>query len=472
MRQSGQIPDLLSRLMRLGKAKAGSTSKASKATSEKFGKKEGGTTSQGLCKRLMTLFSRCFRSQKGRTQKDRGEGMALLQTSSALGVSSKERVNGSSSGSTPARVSGNDKVPPADPKQVLKEELASTIKEIEDIEEMKTSRSAPSVLENITINGRQYTFETNQDGTNKTGGEGAFGKLYLASDPSGKRTGIKIQRDKGQGDFLAKTAAEVNAAKTARGEGHYNFGEIVDVAKAKNGKTTYIVMEFIDESQELTEKVESDGGYDRTESTRKEFDNTILPQFADIYRQLDATDVRHCDIKTDNMRVTKEGRLVLLDFGLSQVRGKSPVTLNDNQVCGTKGYIKATDDFIRNGLNENNEKEQQAYALGITIMATYTGQAAESHDGISPQDCHKREIKGFLEGGLYEEDDSTPIGAGKDILPNHIADLVDALCGFSRPWDNEKSPGLIEAAMARLPTPTMQQPLENRGHSPGDTDMK
>jgi predicted Ser/Thr protein kinase/tetratricopeptide (TPR) repeat protein len=91
-----------------------------------------------------------------------------------------------------------------------------------------------------------------------------------------------------------------------------------------------------------------------------------LRQLADALRALHRHGKVHCDIKPSNVLVTRDGRVVVLDFGLARdVRGLEE---GDDRLMGTPAYM-APERASRGGVGP----ETDWYAVGVMLYAALSG---------------------------------------------------------------------------------------------------
>jgi serine/threonine protein kinase len=98
-----------------------------------------------------------------------------------------------------------------------------------------------------------------------------------------------------------------------------------------------------------------------------------LAQLASALHALHRARLVHRDLKPENERVTPEGRVVLVDFGLVAEHGPSARTASQHLV-GTVGYIAPE---VLNGLLATDKSD--LYALGAMLYQALTG--ALPYDG-------------------------------------------------------------------------------------------
>ncbi len=120
-----------------------------------------------------------------------------------------------------------------------------------------------------------------------------MGEVYKARDSRLDRiVAIKLSREQ----FSARFERETRAVAALN---HPNICQLYDVGP------NYLVMEFVEGSPLAL-----------VDSTRKLLD--IAVQIADGLAAAHAAGIIHRDLKPDNIFVTREGRVKILDFGLAR----------------------------------------------------------------------------------------------------------------------------------------------------------
>jgi serine/threonine protein kinase len=124
-------------------------------------------------------------------------------------------------------------------------------------------------------------------------GKGGMGEVYKAHDPrTGRDIAIKISAE----EFSERFEREARAIAALN---HPNICQLYDVGP------NYLVMEYV----EGTPVAPLDG-------PRKLLDLAI--QIADGLSAAHAANIVHRDMKPDNILVTRDGRVKILDFGLAK----------------------------------------------------------------------------------------------------------------------------------------------------------
>lgn len=207
-------------------------------------------------------------------------------------------------------------------------------------------------------------------------GQGGFGITYLATQVNlGSRVCIKelylsgmctrgtnysVQsqnmRDLGFDDFKTRF---MNEARELARFNHPNIVRVTDVFEENN--TAYYVMDYV-EGETLKQMVARKGSLNPQEA------KPLIAQLLDAVQAVHDSGMLHRDLKPDNILVTPQGRLVLIDFGSARAFGDGH-TMTQTAIL-TPGYAP---------LEQYSEKARRGpftdiYSLGGTLYFMFTGQ--------------------------------------------------------------------------------------------------
>jgi eukaryotic-like serine/threonine-protein kinase len=184
-------------------------------------------------------------------------------------------------------------------------------------------------------------------------GSGGMGDVYRAEHLRlGRPVALKVLR----GSELA--ARFLNEARIQAGLVHPHVATLYDYFEA-DGRAC-IAMELV-EGQTLAEVLRQRGRLPFPEAVR------LLRPVAEAVAFLHARGVIHRDLKTHNVKVTPEGRVKLLDFGIAKDLGRPGLT-QAGAVPGTPAYLSP--EQVR-GLPPDARSD--VWALGVLLYELVTG---------------------------------------------------------------------------------------------------
>src|SRR5262249_26517382 len=173
-------------------------------------------------------------------------------------------------------------------------------------------------------------------------GKGGMGEVYRARDTKLKRdVAIKILPDEFSRD-PARISRLQREAEVLASLNHPNIGAIYDLEET--GETRFLVLELV-EGETLAERTQR-GPIPVEEAL------DIARHIADALEAAHEKGVVHRDLKPGNVKVTPEGKVKVLDFGLAkameatrvETASNSPTLLsaaatNGGMILGTAGYM-------------------------------------------------------------------------------------------------------------------------------------
>ncbi len=189
-------------------------------------------------------------------------------------------------------------------------------------------------------------------------GQGAMGTVYLAEDPMLKRRlAIKMVRAVGEERDIAlerfKREAEISAQLN-----HPNIVTIYDVGEEPN-LGPFLAMELV-EGQSL-------GKFIREGNLESETRLGILVQAMRALRAAHRHAIIHRDVKPDNILVSEDGRVKLMDFGIAKTM--APRLTTQGEFLGSPAY--SAPELLK---GSDPTPSSDRYAFAVTAFELMTGQ--------------------------------------------------------------------------------------------------
>jgi TolB-like protein/Tfp pilus assembly protein PilF/predicted Ser/Thr protein kinase len=188
-------------------------------------------------------------------------------------------------------------------------------------------------------------------------GEGGMGVVYLAKDTKLERkVAIKLLPH-----YIAINSEERERfkveAKAAAALNHPNIATIYAIEESDH--EIFLVMEYID-GIELKDKVKS--GLMSTDDVIK-----ISGQIAEGLESAHNKGIIHRDIKSQNIMITSDGKVKIMDFGLAKIKGGSQLTKIGSTI-GTVAYMSP-----EQAKGEEVDQRTDIWALGVILYEMLTG---------------------------------------------------------------------------------------------------
>ncbi len=190
-------------------------------------------------------------------------------------------------------------------------------------------------------------------------GSGGMASVYLARDlQTNEVVALKILKE----DFVTeKKYVErfVREAETALKLKHENIAQVKDFGN-ENG-IYYIVMEYV-QGKTLEEIAEEKGKLPAEEVIKIGIEVAKALSFS-----LKHGVIAHRDIKPQNIMLTKDGKVKVMDFGVAKISSVSTIT-SQGSIIGTPYYISP-----EQAKGESADIRSDLYSLGITLYRLLTG---------------------------------------------------------------------------------------------------
>lgn len=200
-------------------------------------------------------------------------------------------------------------------------------------------------------------------------GRGGMSVVYKAFDPRRKRdVALKVLPAYFQHNrqFLARFQREAAAAGRLR---HANIVRIYDAGQADGYHC--LAMEYADGGS-LADELARHGRPLRLSRAVE-----IVRQVAAALDYAHSRDLVHRDLKPNNVLLTRDGRVLLCDFGIAKIFGQTTIT-DPGDLVGTPAYMAPEQALGRRDVDHRAD----VYALGVLLYEMLTGDVP--FDGDTP----------------------------------------------------------------------------------------
>ena len=204
-------------------------------------------------------------------------------------------------------------------------------------------------------------------------GEGGMGIVYKAEDTKLRRfVAIKFLPHHISADNEDRKRLEIEA-QAAASLNHPNIAQIYAIEEGKNPKgdtEVFMVMEFVD-GQDLKKTIHSSKSYPDKDDINKglplEEAIDIATQIAEGLEAAHKKGIVHRDIKLQNIMITNDGKVKIMDFGLAKMSDRSQIT-KDGSTVGTIAYMSP-----EQATGEKADIRADIWAFGIVLYELLSG---------------------------------------------------------------------------------------------------
>ncbi len=190
-------------------------------------------------------------------------------------------------------------------------------------------------------------------------GEGGMGVVYKARDRvSGKTVALKLLHESiaDTKDGLQRFLKEAEVGKLIH---HPNVVKIYGAGSSETRR--FITMEMV-EGKTLKQTIRERGVFTK-DDTKK-----IIIQLVEGLAQIHVHGVVHRDLKSDNIIIKPDGRVVIMDFGLARIKGMTSVAARD-QLVGTLAYMSP-----EQTIGKEVDHRSDIYSLGVITYEMLYGE--------------------------------------------------------------------------------------------------
>src|SRR5271169_3038483 len=212
-------------------------------------------------------------------------------------------------------------------------------------------------------------------------GVGGMGEVYKAHDTKLRRdVAIKVLPESfaRDADRLARFRREAQLLASLN---HPNIATIYNIEDSNN--TTYLVMELVP-GDTLAERIKRDGAVPVEEAL------VIAKQIAEALEAAHEKGIIHRDLKPANVKLTPEGKVKVLDFGLAKAFAEDPSTVDMSNsptlsmAATMQGVILGTAAYMspEQAKGKAVDKRTDIFAFGAVLYELLTGKQVFQGDDV------------------------------------------------------------------------------------------
>jgi serine/threonine-protein kinase len=242
-------------------------------------------------------------------------------------------------------------------------------------------------------------------------GAGGMATVYLAVHRNGHKVAIKVlSPELGiDEDIRARFVREGYAANSIE---HPGVVRVIDDDLTEDG-SPFLVMEFL-QGETLQARVTHWGG---TLPPREVL--ALAHQLLDVLAVAHARGTIHRDVKPDNLFLTREGQLKVLDFGVARIvmpqSGSDPT--RTGRTMGTPAYMAPEQAF---GKTREIDARTDLWSVGATMFTLLSGKHVHEAENaaqlvVLAATARARALRSVVPG-----------------VPEEVASVVDRACAFER----------------------------------------
>jgi len=188
-------------------------------------------------------------------------------------------------------------------------------------------------------------------------GEGGMGVVYKAQDAQLQRPVAMKFLPPHVVDHPEEKERFIHEAQAASALNHPNVTTIYEIGDSPEG--IFIAMEYVEGKtvKQISEKEEP--------SLKRIYDIAI--QVCEGLNAAHKKEIVHRDIKSDNIMVTQEGQVKIMDFGLAKLKGTAKIT-ETGSTLGTAAYMSP-----EQASGEEIDSRSDIFSFGVVLYEMITG---------------------------------------------------------------------------------------------------
>ena len=249
---------------------------------------------------------------------------------------------------------------------------------------------------------------------------GGVGTVYAATHKNnGSRAAIKVLHPEFSRDADTRSRF-LQEGYAANHVNHPGVVRILDDDTSEDGHA-YLVMELLEGELLETRRIRKGGKLPLPDIFE------VGEQLLDVLAAAHEKGIVHRDIKPDNLFITQEGRLKVLDFGFAQMRSQfRPDVTATGFLLGTPGFMSPEQAV---GNRAQVDAQTDIWAVGATLFTLISGEPV--HDGQSAAEM-------LVAAANFKPRSLATVTTG---LSSRLIELVDRAVAFDKAerWPNARS---------------------------------
>jgi eukaryotic-like serine/threonine-protein kinase len=213
-------------------------------------------------------------------------------------------------------------------------------------------------------------------------GSGGMSVVYRAKDLSlGRIVAVKVLQESltDDEDFLRRFQREAHSAANLY---HPNIVTVHDIGQ--DGNNHYIVMEYIDgRTVKQLVRLQNQQGQPLPMLHALDLAIQVCAGIGYAHR----ANLVHCDVKSQNILVTRDDRVKVADFGIARAMSEATQHTVDSQIWGTPHYFSP-----EQAAGQPPTPASDVYAIGVVLFELLTGRLpflAETHTALALKHMHE-----------------------------------------------------------------------------------
>jgi len=227
---------------------------------------------------------------------------------------------------------------------------------------------------------------------------GGLAEIWLATDDEHKPYALRLLRTKSRFNFTDRKRF-LNGCEILSKIHNHEF-VITYVEHGKIGSTLYLLMEYVEGGN--LKQLASNG-----DPIIEQFVGNILIDMAVALEHVHDSGFIHLDFKPENVLVSRNGNVRLIDFDLAQPLPKKPKKMSKNP--GTPAYM-APEQLLRQPLDQRAD----IFAYGVSAYELLTG--AKPFPGDSPDEVLQMQLNRSQFIAPRQHNPDIPVALEKAIL--------------------------------------------------------